>query len=130
MARKSVTLKIEGMKDLQRKLRRLGKKVFKEIEGIVEDAAEILVTEAKARAPVDTGRGRDSIHASKAFGARGKVTFDVGPSKDGFHLKFKEYGTRFQAKKPWLRPAADAAEPEVGKSLVGGLHRVLSSEDE
>lgn len=130
MARKGVTLKLEGEKDLQRKLLRLGNKVFKEIEGIVEDAAEILVTEAKARAPVDTGRGRESIHASKAFGRAGKVTFDVGPGKDGFHLKFAEYGTRNQPKRPWLRPAADSKEEEITRALASGLRKVLSSEDE
>jgi HK97 gp10 family phage protein len=130
MARKTVTLKIEGTDDLKRKLRTLGKRAFTELEDIVADASEVLVQEMKNRAPVRTGRLRDSIHASKAFGKAGTVAFDVGPDKKGFHAMYAEFGTRFQAKKPFMRPAADAKEVEIVNVLAKGLHRVLSSEDE
>jgi HK97 gp10 family phage protein len=84
----------------------------------------------KARAPVDTGTLRDSILASKAFGKRGRVEFHVGPDASGFYAKFPEFGARFQPKRPFMRPAADAKEEEVTKALADGLRRVLSSEDE
>jgi HK97 gp10 family phage protein len=130
MARKAVTLKIEGTKDLERKLRRLGRKAFTELEDIVKDASEVLVQEMKNRAPVDTGAMRDGLHASKAFGKKGTVAFDVGPDKDGFYAMYAEFGTRFLAKKPFMRPAADAKEVEIVNELARGLNKVLSSEDE
>lgn len=130
MARKGVTIKIEGTKELERKLKKLGKKAFTELEEIVSDASDVLVAEMKARAPVRTGRLRDGLHASKAFAKAGTVAFDVGPDDKGFHAMFAEFGTRFQAKRPFMRPAADAKEGEITKTLVDGLNKVLSSEDE
>ncbi len=130
MARKAVTLKIEGTDDLKRKLRKLGQRAFTELEEIVEDASEILVAEMQSRAPVNTGNMREGLHAAKSFSKAGVVAFDVGPDKDGFYAKFAEFGTRFQAKKPFMRPAADAVENEVTNALATGLRKVLSSEDE
>lgn len=38
---------------------------------------------------------------------RGADTYfvDVGPSRKGFYLAFKEFGTRHQQAEPWARPA-------------------------
>lgn len=130
MPRKTVTFELDGGKDLVRKLRKLGKKAFDDLSDIVEDASKPLVQEAKARVPVDRGTLRDSIHASRAFAKRGTVEYHVGPSAKGFYGRFVEYGTRFQPKRPFLRPAADAKESIITKMLADGLHKTLSSEDE
>jgi HK97 gp10 family phage protein len=73
---------------------------------------------------------RESLHASKEFGKKCTVSFDVGPEKDGFYAMYSEFGTRYQAKKPFMRPAADAKETEIVNALARGLNKVLSSEDE
>ena len=132
MARKTVTFSINesDVKNLKRKLARIGPGVFKQLEPIVEEAAEVLVDEARARAPVDQGDLRASIHASAAFSKQNTVVFDVGPDKEhGFKGKFSEFGTRKQPKKPWLRPASDAVEDEVGNMLAAGVLRIIEQED-
>ncbi len=61
--------------------------------------AEDVDNDASARAPVDTGALRDSIHAEP-----GKVVVEVP------YAAFVEYGTSDTPAQPFLRPAADTVD--------------------
>jgi hypothetical protein len=56
------SVKVEGLRELQRELRRLEEtELRKELRGINKDAARIVADEGKARAPSRTGRLAASI---------------------------------------------------------------------
>lgn len=61
---------------------------------------------AKQAAPVDTGRLRSSITSRLATDSQGLVGI-VGTNVS--YAIFQEFGTRYMAAQPFLRPALDAA---------------------
>lgn len=61
---------------------------------------------AKRICPVDTGRLRSSITHELDTDARGLVAF-VGTNVE--YARFVEFGTRFMAAQPYLRPSLRAA---------------------
>lgn len=71
----------------------------------VRATALAVETDAKQRAPVDTGALRASIHTEQV----GELTARVGPSVD--YGAPVEFGTSRQAAQPYLTPAAEAARP-------------------
>src|SRR5437773_2523452 len=72
------------------------------VQELADHAAEITAEEARARAPVLTGRLRDSIGAEG-----GRVT--VGAP----YAAFVEYGTAHNAAEPFLTPAVSGAVPRI-----------------
>jgi HK97 gp10 family phage protein len=62
---------------------------------------------AKGFAPVDTGRLRSSI--TNEMGVDGQGVF-ARIGTDVEYAIYQEFGTRFQAGTPFLRPALDAAQ--------------------
>lgn len=62
--------------------------------------------QAKNLAPVDTGRLRSSINGRLARDSQGVVGI-VGTNVH--YAIFQEFGTRYMAAQPFLRPALDAA---------------------
>jgi hypothetical protein len=74
------------------------------IESEAELWAFALNTQNLARlfCPVDTGRLRSSIQASKGTDAQGAYA-DIGTNVNS--AAFVEFGTRFMAAQPYLRPA-------------------------
>lgn len=72
---------------------------------IVRATALSIETDAKARAPVDTGALRGSIHTEVVT----DLSAIVGPSVD--YGDYVEYGTSRMAAQPFMTPAAEAARP-------------------
>lgn len=72
---------------------------------IVQATALGIETDAKSRAPVDTGTLRRSIHTVKLT----DLSATVGPSVD--YGAPVEYGVHGRAGQPFMTPAAEAARP-------------------
>lgn len=65
-------VRVEGLNDLRRDLRKLEPAAVKEIRVVLKDAAQIVAAAARADAPRRTGRLADSIRATTS-GSKGVV---------------------------------------------------------
>jgi HK97 gp10 family phage protein len=75
-----------------------------------------LMTQNLARlyCPVDTGRLRSSIQASRGRDTTG-VFADIGTNVE--YAVFVEFGTRYMAAQPYLRPALAVAAAQWGQGV-------------
>ncbi|MER5171591.1 HK97-gp10 family putative phage morphogenesis protein [Thioclava kandeliae] len=83
---------------------KLGTKVVNEV-GRSAYAATMKAGGTKSEA---VGAMRAARRAAKASGATSFVELFMGPTKEAFHAKFVEFGTRHMAPDPFMRPAFDA----------------------
>ncbi len=85
--------------------------------------AESIADRAKAAAPVETGRLRDSIHVERV--GRGKYAVVAG-DHDVFYGHLVEFGAVSSPAQPFLVPAVEATEAEaeaVAQRALVGLSR-------
>jgi HK97 gp10 family phage protein len=90
---------------------------FREIAGDLDStvqralapAVEKIVTSAKARAPVDTGRLRAAIHKERYPGGWMVLAGD----HEAWYGHFQEFGTVKQIARPFLVPALEENREEV-----------------
>lgn len=109
----SVEFKVEGLKELQRKL---GRKV--NLQPVLQEVGVEAQRQAQLRSPVDSGIMRRSI----TFNVSGKkltVTSPMGYSG------FVEYGTRYQVAQPFFRPGVEAASLKLETLLKERLREVF-----
>ena len=87
---------------------------------IVEALADVWIDESKRRAPVDTGqlRARTAVRSISAAGVSAEATV----ISDVPYAGFQEYGTRYQAPRPYFRDGRDAAGRAADK--LGWAYRV------
>lgn len=86
------------------------------VRSLTDQVREVVLREAKAMAPVDTGKLRDSGHIDGDL-----VIFDATNDIGREYGSFVEFGTRWTPAQPFLTPAADMVKP----LLFGGLKKVL-----
>jgi len=84
----------------------------------VHETAELIATNAKERAPVDTGNLRASIVARSG----GSFTSTIGTGPQAPYSEFVHEGTRNMSPRPFLRQAAEA----MRVAWNAGLVRILS----
>lgn len=82
-----------------------------------EALAETILEGAIANAPVDTGALRDSI--VRVEEGEGQISIEVGAE----YAAYVEHGTSRMAPQPFLQPAIDAAESQMGDLLKAVLDR-------
>lgn len=137
MAEKAFQVKTEirqdGLAEIDRVLSELPYTIARKVlRSALRKGANKVKNEAKARAPVDTGRGRASIMAKAMPSSRKSdgltVTINVGPSKKGFYLRWAELGKRGQTPTPFLRPALDAKSAEVVRDLGSDVAKAIRRE--
>ncbi|RUS47563.1 HK97-gp10 family putative phage morphogenesis protein [Cohnella sp. AR92] len=90
--------KIEGMKELERSLNKLGKVPMSVVTPAARAGAQIALKAAKANAPVDTGALRDGIILKPERRVKaGKKMYDVmmDPAKNDIFVKITESGHRY-----------------------------------
>lgn len=124
----SVTVKVEGLKELQRALHELPREVEgPPIYSALRTAANVMKKDAQSKVPVDTGLLRKRIVVARSKIDNGKrglygVYMRVKPLKvarlkkagtynlkdDPFYWKFVEFGTSKMPAHPFLRPAFEA----------------------
>jgi HK97 gp10 family phage protein len=100
------------------------------LEAAIEEAAKLLESEAKRRAPYRTGKLRDSIEARKVKPRRGEaIRYAISP-----HVKYAapvEYGTSRMPPNPYMRPAHDTKKDQVVRDaredVTQGIERLVES---
>jgi HK97 gp10 family phage protein len=137
-------IKIEGLREIHAALQDLSKATARSVvKRVLLKRAQPIVEAARARAPVRTGRLRDSIIAQARGGNAGKAAFAkamrggasraeagraareanrvagsivevvIGPHDGAFYASLVEFGTQHSSPKPFLRPAWDAGKMQV-----------------
>ena len=137
-------IKIEGLREIQAALQELSKATARNVvKRVLLKRAQPIVEAARTRAPVRTGKLRDSIIAQARGGNAGKAAFAeairggasraaagraareanraagstvevaIGPHDGAFYASLVEFGTAHSSPKPFLRPAWDAGKMQV-----------------
>ena len=97
------TLKVDGLKHLERKLRRLDDALAgRALEGATRDGAKVFRDDMRRRAPrSDRGSGSrghghaaDYIDVESRQASRNEASFNIGPPRWGWYLVFAEFGAR------------------------------------
>lgn len=98
MMAKPVRFEIEGMKELERTIRRLGKIPQKCVTRAAKKGAMIALKAAKAKAPEDTGElKRGIILRAEKTRKRGKKVYDImmNPAMNDVFVKYTKDGKRY-----------------------------------
>lgn len=122
---------VVGLKDANRALKQLPDLAKGEVQAAMDTTAFQVSRAASAAAPISSdgshGRPRGFLRRSIQWASRPRsVSAVVGISFDAFYWKFLEYGTRFMAARPFLRPAADKFRDEHLASVQNALTRAGS----
>lgn len=121
-----VSVEIQGLAELDRKLRQFGPRLARNgLRAAVNAGAQVIKKDARNRAPVDTGRlSKKAIYVKRI---REEVTFTreayaVGvrfgkreqqKDRDAFYWRWIEFGTKFKAARPFIRPAFESKKFEA-----------------
>jgi len=138
-------MRIEGERELRRKLDRLAKGPRQAaVEQALRAGAEIIAERARANVAVRSGQLRDSIDVGtnlKHFGpvfadgmvglgsgrveGRGVAVY-VGPTApDGFYGHMVEFGTINAPAHPFMRPAFETSRAAAQQAIVAELRRAI-----
>lgn len=131
------TVKITGLKELKKELKKLGEKKAKNIiVSALRAGASTIAKVAKANVPQDTGDLKKSIGVSKRKTSKTFVKFSVGPrvnfltknkgkvssSNQGNYALNVEYGTQHQAAQPFMRNTFD----QLGKNVTDAITKKIA----
>lgn len=98
---------ISGVDEAVRKLREKGEHVLAAAKSALKDGVDLIVSDAKSRCPVDTGKLRDSIKAvDVAQGAAYELSANAKNQKGISYGQFVEFSPKIN--RPFLYPAIDA----------------------
>lgn len=139
------SMNLTGFKELADALRELGPRVARNtLRRSVAAGATVIKTDARARAPKDTGEMTKDILVKRERDTKGEMsaTYSVfvrsgkksrlagkgrDVQKDSYYWKFVEFGTSKMAAKPFLRPAFESRKEEavktIGKTLDEGIQK-------
>lgn len=128
MARnKNLRIKVEGVEDILKALRKADEDLKREMHNIVAEAVEIVFREADAKVPILSGAARDSLRIETGFNSDGlyyaNVTVGGGET---FYITFYELGTSRQPPRPFMRPSLDGKRNEIRKYIIERLKEVIN----
>jgi HK97 gp10 family phage protein len=114
-------------KRLLGRLSTLGKRVdVRAMPRTVQEAAETFEADAKANAPVVTGKLRDDIRADVVRVTRGVISSQVESGRDVDYAEDVEYGTDETRANPYMRPTVDHQGPQIAAQMRSrGVRRIL-----
>lgn len=100
-----VTVKLEGVKDVEAALRRKLDEYRADIEHAVSAEAEELASDWRSQVPVDEGDYRNSIRVEGSG-----MEAEIGNfGREGWHGMFVEFGTSQKSARPAAGPAAEVS---------------------
>ncbi|MCK5581820.1 MAG: HK97 gp10 family phage protein, partial [Candidatus Omnitrophica bacterium] len=122
----TLSVRVDGLKELDRELRGLGEKVARRaLRSALNTGAQVIKKDAIARAPFLTGRlAKKSIYVKRTRekGNKFKEVYIIGvrtgrregqKNRNAFYWFFSEFGTKFMAAKPFLVPAFESKKNEA-----------------
>lgn len=93
-------------------------------------AAQPILAEAQARAPVRTGQVRNSLQIASNFtpnsASSAVEVAHSGPDGASHEAVFSEYGTSRQPARPFMRPAFEAAKDQAVQAFTTELLNQLT----
>lgn len=121
-------LKVDGGKEILKKLEKADKELQNELHNIVAEAVEIVFRDADAKAPIGkTGKARESLKIETGFNKQGVFYANVTVGGDeAFYVSFYELGNSRQPPRPFMRPALDKNKARIRKYMIGRLQEVLA----
>ncbi|MCS7124780.1 MAG: HK97 gp10 family phage protein [Candidatus Bathyarchaeota archaeon] len=111
-----IAITTEGVEGLQKALRSLDESMQRAVQEKLEKWAMEVREDAKALAPVRTGRLRGSIYA-KTSG----WTVEVGATAE--YAIYVEFGTRHMQAQPFIRPAFEEHLPMLETAILDALNK-------
>lgn len=109
-----IRVEIKGSKELKNALKKIPKNATRRsLAKAAKAGAEPILRSAKQKAPVDTGRLRDSLRSTFAYqssrAVRVQVASSLKPKGGSWHSYdyYQEFGTSFHPAQPFMRPAVD-----------------------
>lgn len=121
-------IRLTGTKEIAKKLKAMDANLRKKaVDPSLRAGIKEFVEEAKAQAPVKTGKLRDSIKARKdgRSSTRGSTMYIAGVVKAAFYWIFIEYGTSRISAKPFMRPAWEASNKRAIDKTIDTLRKKL-----
>lgn len=114
---------VKGLKVYIKILKQIPKEMEEGVEAVLAANASEIEFEAKIMAPVDTGKLRQSIKASKVK----DLTWKIRSNSTGLapYDIFVEYGTRFMKSQPFLFPAFFKQRKQVIRDLKKLIGKTL-----
>lgn len=124
-------LRVEGVDELIRTLQNADEAIQRELNDLISECAEIVFREADARAPILSGKSRNTLRIEVGKNNKGvfyaNVVIGYGTGKeDPFYIAFYELGTSQQPPRPFMRPSLDKSKSKIRKHLIDGLRAVLA----
>lgn len=117
-----MTIKIDGMKEVQDVLNNVAPNVAKNLmRTTVHGIAAQIAKDSKVNAPLGaTGRVKKNVKPKRRRGKKDEVVSEVHISqkadeKSLFYWRFVEKGTKDTAERPFIRPAVQKVEAELGE---------------
>lgn len=112
------TLKITGIKELERAFKQLPKNVAKRVvRSALKKAMEPIAEDARHRAPKATGELERSIGLATARSSRTRAQIGVLVSATNPHAAAQEFGTEEQPGHAYMRPAFDSGAPLAARTI-------------
>jgi len=120
---------LQGMEELLNRLTELGKVGSKIGNKALLAAAEPILNEMVANAPVLSGKGITALKTSKVK-TRGDtkhvlIGIEKGDISEVFYMKFHEFGTSKMPAKPFMQPAYESKKAEAIRVLKEEFRRGL-----
>lgn len=113
-------MKIRGGRDIGRKTRRITAELEQAAKAAVIDTALAIEGDAKRKAPVDTGRLRNSITHERSDD---ELSARVGTNVE--YAPYQEFGTVRMNAQPFLHPAAEGQRNQFKRRLRENLRRAV-----
>lgn len=129
-------IRIDGLKEFNRSLKRMDKGLPKAVRLASNEAADIVVREAKPRVPIGPGKGGHAASSIKAASTAKAARISAGGKRFPYYawLDFGgRVGPRKSVKRPFLKSgryiwkAYDDRKAEVEQQLATGLTEVARS---
>ena len=107
------------------RLREIGEHVEAAAKSALKDGVDSIVTEAKSRCPVKSGKLRDSIHA-KSFsdGAFYKILADAKNDNGEQYGAVVEWSPKIN--RPFLHPALEANREQITNNIKDAIRRAVN----
>lgn len=129
----SFNFKIEGGKELEAALKRLGPDLERKIaKGAVRAGANVIAKEARLLVPFDDGTLKRSIRVVTRSRRTGDAVASVvtragrrwrARGMDAWYAGLIEFGTKHRAATPFMRPALDSKAGEAIKAMSKYIQR-------
>ena len=108
--------------DFERRTEDLLRRGNAELEAVMQTLALATESDARRRAPVDTGNLRASLD-SDVDSRRGRILAHVGTNVE--YAAFVEFGTVNTGAQPFLRPAVDLVGGRMEAQIAQTMFRVI-----